>query len=62
MSTLNLGLQGVALKRDSMSPKSELLFGMANTLDDIRNKAQKFSKLESELKECISGVQELLNS
>ena len=38
MSTLNLGLQGVALKRDSMSPESEALFDTANTLDDIRKK------------------------
>ncbi|CAG8505300.1 11145_t:CDS:2 [Gigaspora margarita] len=30
----------VALKHDLMSPKSELLFGISNTLDDIRKKAQ----------------------
>jgi len=35
MSTLNLGLQGVALKRDLMSSESEALFDTANTLDDI---------------------------
>jgi len=35
MSTLNLGLQGVALKRDQMSSESEALFNMANTLDEI---------------------------
>ncbi|CAG8690863.1 13117_t:CDS:2, partial [Racocetra persica] len=51
-----------SLKRDSMSPESELLFRMTNTLDDIYNKVQKFSKLESELKEYILDVQELLNS
>ncbi|CAG8709513.1 6272_t:CDS:1, partial [Dentiscutata heterogama] len=52
----------VALKRDSMSPESELLFGISNILDDIRKKAQKSSKLKSELKEYTSGVKEILNS
>ncbi|CAG8822195.1 23673_t:CDS:2, partial [Gigaspora margarita] len=42
---------------------SELLFGMANTLDDIRKKAREFSKLESELKECISeAIAEIFES
>ncbi|EXX55701.1 hypothetical protein RirG_223030 [Rhizophagus irregularis DAOM 197198w] len=62
MSTLNLGLQGVALKRDQMSSESETLFDMVNTLDDIRKKAQKYSDLEFELKESIAGVQNLLKS
>ncbi|CAB4387214.1 unnamed protein product [Rhizophagus irregularis] len=35
MSTLNIGLQGVALKRDQMSPGSEALFKTANMLDNI---------------------------
>ncbi|RIA85154.1 hypothetical protein C1645_831186 [Glomus cerebriforme] len=35
MSILNLGLQGVALKRDQMSSESETLFNTTNTLDDI---------------------------
>jgi hypothetical protein len=39
MSTLNLSLQGVTLKRDPMSSESEALFDTANTLDDIRKKA-----------------------
>ncbi|CAG8838408.1 17640_t:CDS:1, partial [Racocetra persica] len=39
INTLNLGLQGVALKRDSMSFESETLFEMANILDNIRKKA-----------------------
>ncbi|CAB4446524.1 unnamed protein product [Rhizophagus irregularis] len=55
MSILNLGLQGVALKRDQMSPESEVLFDTANTLDDIRTKAQESNKLESELKESIAA-------
>ncbi|RIA99900.1 hypothetical protein C2G38_2236715 [Gigaspora rosea] len=62
MSTLNLGLQGVALKRDSMSIESETLFGMVNTLGDICKKAQESSKLESELKKSITSIQEMLNS
>ena len=62
MSILNLGLQGVALKRDQMSSESETLFDMANTLDDIRKKAQEFNELESELKESIASVQNLLNN
>jgi hypothetical protein len=62
MSTLNLGLQGVALKRDQMSSESETLFDMVNTLDDIRKKAQEYSDLELELKESIAGVQNLLKN
>ncbi|GES77742.1 hypothetical protein GLOIN_2v1780244 [Rhizophagus clarus] len=62
MSTLNLGLQGVALKRDQMSSESETLFDMVNTLDDIRKKAQEYSDLEFELKESIAGVQNLLKN
>ncbi|PKB95198.1 hypothetical protein RhiirA5_475802, partial [Rhizophagus irregularis] len=62
MSILNLGLQGVALKRDQMSPESEVLFDTANTLDDIRTKAQESNKLESELKESIASVQNILNN
>ena len=61
MSILNLGLQGVALKCDQMSPESEALFNTANTLDDIRTKAQESNKLESELKESIASVQNMLN-
>ena len=56
MSTLNLGLQGVALKGNQMSSESETLFDTTNTLDDIRKKAQEFSTLESELKESIASV------
>ena len=62
MSTLNIDLQGVALKRDRISSKSEALFDITNTLDDIRKKAQEFNKLESELKESIASIQDLLNN
>ncbi|CAB4385605.1 unnamed protein product [Rhizophagus irregularis] len=61
MSTLNLGLQGVALKRDQMSSESEALFDMTNTLSDIRQKAQEFNELESELKESIATSEESIN-
>ena len=62
MSTLNLGLQGVALKRDQMSSEVEALFETANTLDDIRKKAQESSELKSELKESIANIQNLLKN
>jgi len=62
LSTLNLGFQGMALKHDRMSSESEALFDTANTLDDIRKKAQEFNELESELKESIAGIQDLLNN
>ncbi|GES85196.1 hypothetical protein GLOIN_2v1791831 [Rhizophagus clarus] len=39
ISILNLGLQGIVLKRNQMSPKSKALFKTTNTLDDIRKKA-----------------------
>ncbi|RIB30870.1 hypothetical protein C2G38_2151412 [Gigaspora rosea] len=54
MSTLNLGLQGVALKHNLMSSESETLFQTANTLDDIYKKTHEYIKLESELKESIA--------
>ncbi|GES77711.1 hypothetical protein GLOIN_2v1779853 [Rhizophagus clarus] len=44
-----------------MSSGSEALFKMANTLDDIRKKAQESSELKSELKESITNIQNLLN-
>ncbi|GBC13306.2 hypothetical protein GLOIN_2v1780244 [Rhizophagus irregularis DAOM 181602=DAOM 197198] len=62
MSILNLGLQGVALKRNQMSPESEALFETANTLDDIRKKAQEFNELNSELIESIANIQDMLNN
>jgi hypothetical protein len=61
MSILNLGLQDVALKRDKMSFESEDLFLTVNNLIEIRKKAQEYSRLESELKESIASVQNMLN-
>lgn len=62
MSTLNIGLQGVALKHDQMSPGSEALFEIANMLDDIQKKAQESSELTSELKKSITNIQNLINN
>ncbi|CAG8470310.1 11387_t:CDS:2, partial [Scutellospora calospora] len=42
--------------------ESENLFGMVNTLGDIHKKAKESNKLESELKESIAGIQEILNN
>jgi hypothetical protein len=49
MSILNLGLQNVAIMRNTMSDESEALFDKAYTLDEIRDKASKNSNLEMEL-------------
>ena len=62
MSILNLGLQNVAIKRNIMSKESEALFDKVNTLDEIREKANKNPNLEKELQECIKDVQNLLHS
>ncbi|CAG8808168.1 8505_t:CDS:2, partial [Dentiscutata erythropus] len=48
--------------RDSMSSESEALFQMTNTLNDIHKKSQEYNKLKSELKESVSGIQNMLNS
>ena len=62
MSILNLGLQGVAIKRDQMNSESEALFETANNLDDIRKKAQEFNELKSELKKSIVSIQDMLSN
>ncbi|PKY55417.1 hypothetical protein RhiirA4_448376 [Rhizophagus irregularis] len=53
MSILNLGLQNVAIMRNTMSDESKVLFDKADTLDEIRDKANKNSNLEMELRDCI---------
>src|SRR4051794_24216196 len=60
MSILNLGLQGVALVRDAMSPESETAFAKLDTLDEIRTAAKKNENLKNDLCECITRVQQLL--
>jgi hypothetical protein len=62
MSILNLGLQNVAIKRNTMSEESEALFDKIDTLDEIREKANKNPNLEKELRECVKDVQNLLHS
>ncbi|CAB4406022.1 unnamed protein product [Rhizophagus irregularis] len=61
MSILNLGLQGVALLRDQMSSEMEDLFSRKNTLEEIRLVAKNNSQLESELRNSIKSIQQLLN-
>ncbi|CAB4424692.1 unnamed protein product [Rhizophagus irregularis] len=56
MSILNLGLQNVAIMRNTMSDESKVLFDKADTLDEIRDKANKNSNLEMELRDCIKDV------
>lgn len=60
MSILNLALQGVALMRETMSEDMEVLFGKANTLEEIRNLAKKSPQLASELQNSITLIQEFL--
>ncbi|CAB4391120.1 unnamed protein product [Rhizophagus irregularis] len=56
------GLQNVAIMRNTMSDESEALFDKADTLDEIRDKANKNSNLKMELRDCIKDVQSLLHS
>ena len=60
MSILNLGLQGVALVRDAMSPESESAFAKLDTLDEIRAAAETNLTLQNDLYECITRIQQLL--
>ncbi|EXX73995.1 hypothetical protein RirG_055230 [Rhizophagus irregularis DAOM 197198w] len=60
MSILNLGLQGVALVRDTMSPESETAFAKLDTLDEIRAAAKTNETLQSDLCKCITHVQQIL--
>src|SRR3954451_1800539 len=60
ISILNLGLQGVALVRDAMSPESEMAFAKLDTLDEIRAAAIANVTLRNDLCECITRVQQLL--
>uniref|UniRef100_U9UV96 Uncharacterized protein n=1 Tax=Rhizophagus irregularis (strain DAOM 181602 / DAOM 197198 / MUCL 43194) TaxID=747089 RepID=U9UV96_RHIID len=60
MSILNLGLQGVALVRDTMRPESETAFAKLDTLDEIRAAAKTNETLQSDLCKCITRVQQIL--
>ena len=61
MSILNLGLQGVALLRDQMSSEMEDLFSKKNTLEEIRIASKNNPQLESELRNSIKSIHQLLN-
>jgi hypothetical protein len=58
MSIINLGLQGVALKRSDMSPNSERIFKNLGTMEDIRNANDQ--TLSEELKTAIKSTQKTL--
>ncbi len=60
MSILNLALQGVVLVHEIMSEDMEILFNKANTLEEIRRAAEKFSQLANELQSCIITIQKFL--
>ncbi|CAG8582105.1 15847_t:CDS:10, partial [Gigaspora rosea] len=60
MSILNLGLQGVALVRDTMSSESKIEFAKLDTLSEIRAAAKTNSILQNDLQKCIECIQHLL--
>ncbi|CAG8749305.1 8737_t:CDS:2, partial [Gigaspora rosea] len=53
MSTLNLALQGIALKRELMSLESENLFGTASSLEILNNQTERL-KLKNNKFKCYS--------
>ena len=61
MSILNLALQGVALKRESMSESSEKYFDKLKNLSDIRIGSEKNSIFKEELIESMKKTQDFLN-
>gem|GEM_PF-5387959 len=61
MSILNLGLQGVAIVRENMSDEMENLFNKCNKLEEIRQAAKSNALLETELRNSIKAIQDLLN-
>jgi hypothetical protein len=62
MSIINLGLQGVAIMRDSMNADLEEIFKKADTLDEIRAAANKNIDLKNGLYNCILNIQQMLHS
>jgi hypothetical protein len=61
MSILNLGLQGVAIQRDKLSPEMENIMGNLKTMEDIREAAKQIPNLKPELKASIQNVQKMLD-
>ncbi|GBC29905.2 hypothetical protein GLOIN_2v1772386 [Rhizophagus irregularis DAOM 181602=DAOM 197198] len=62
MSIINLGLQGVALKRSDMSSDSEKVFKNLGTMKEIRNAALYNQTLSEEMKIAIKDTQEILQN
>src|ERR1700722_3663263 len=62
MSIINLGLQGVALKRSDMSSDSERAFKNLGTMEEIREAASLNQTLNEELKMAIKDTQEILKT
>jgi hypothetical protein len=62
ISIINLGLQGVALKRSDMSSDSEQIFKSLGTMEEIRNAALYNQTLNEELKIAIKDTQEILQN
>ena len=62
MSILNLGLQGVTIVCENMSDEMEDLFNKYNKLEKIRQAAKSNALLETELKNSIKTIQDLLNN
>jgi hypothetical protein len=60
MSILNLGLQGVAIQRDKLTPEMENVMGNLKTMKDIREAAKQIPNLKPELKASIQNIQEKL--
>ncbi|PKY45874.1 hypothetical protein RhiirA4_518110 [Rhizophagus irregularis] len=50
------------IKRNTMDEESEALFDKVDTLDEIRESANKNPNLERELRDCIKDIQNLLHS
>ncbi|CAB4382673.1 unnamed protein product [Rhizophagus irregularis] len=62
MSIINLGLQGVALKRSDMSSDSEKVFKNLGTIEEIRNAVLYNQTLSKEMKIAIKDTQEILQN
>ncbi|GBC18616.2 hypothetical protein GLOIN_2v1779563 [Rhizophagus irregularis DAOM 181602=DAOM 197198] len=62
MSIINLGLQGVALKRSDMSSDSEKVFKNLGTMEEIRNAALYNQTLSEKMKIAIKDTQEILQN
>ncbi|PKK41279.1 hypothetical protein RhiirC2_859338 [Rhizophagus irregularis] len=62
MSIINLGLQGVALKRSDMSSDSEKVFKNLGTMEEIQNAALYNQTLSEEMKIAIKDTQEILQN